>query len=384
MLSVLRRKSSRGGRDMHFDSQLLADVQQCCSALGQQGLVPDEHSVNRAVSSLQHTEDPDAINAVLRYLGGGLKSDTHKTVMLTLSTLGFLMRADHVEFQRMLCMTSHVLKPLTTIAEYRRKSTFRQDLMDQSDLALQLVQCWAETIQGENDTQEILTLYKDLKKKDYIRWPPRNHLYDCDIATARREVSVDNSAPPPPRKPASLRPSSLRTFSSEDTEWMRKDFDQFEVLITCLDTELNRCADSKELEENALIPELVAACDKIGPQLRSMIEIISHTSKEDPAALKPLLEMNDRLLRVFEKQKEVAQRAPKPREVAYNPFDDHALLAQVLTSTSYQPYSPMDLPPLAPAGYSGRPEQPRRPPPTRPAPAPAVTMNPFGDEEDLL
>lgn len=107
--------------------------------------------------------------------------------------------------------------------------------------------------------------------------------------------------------------------SEEEDMFMQTELARFDTLLSSLEDELSKTSNSKQLEQNALVSELVRACDRIGPELRSMIEL----SSQD--LLTRLLEMNDRLLRAIALHRDIASRAPE----TYNPFDDPQVLAQV-------------------------------------------------------
>ena len=373
-MNILRRKSGTGGGSRRglTESGLLHDVQDCCSKANQKGKDPDEACMSKAVARLMETTDTEEFEMVIKYLGNELKNEVHQVVMLALATTGYLMRSDCPSFQRSLSKSPHILKPMGVLIEYQRKAGARTEQYEQANRALALIQSWAETLGGANGTIEILEMYRSLKKKEWVRWPPRVHGYDPVNGPmySRSEVSVDPDAPAPPRKPASLRPSSLRTFSSEETNWLRKDFDQFDQMLGTLEEEINRCKDSRDIEQNALIPELVAQCSKIGPQLRSMIEIVSATNGDDPDSLTPLLEMNDRLLKLIEKHAVLSSTQPSvtrrteedytpfsgidwsqpKQEEPYNPFEDREVMSQVFGANYHTVMSAASNPPMS-AGY---------------------------------
>jgi hypothetical protein len=402
-MNILRRKSSARSNKNGGDGALLADVQECCSASVQVGTEPNDASVNRAMMRLMQTSEKAEVEKAVKFMGQELKADSHRVIMLTLATIGFLMKCDHDEFPRIVSNSSYILKPMMSVIEYKKKPTGRPDLSEQATRALEILQCWGDGLYGRRDTKEILEMYNTLKKKDWITWPERNPLFDLaplpeggqDDDLHAREVSIDPDAPPPPRKPASLRPSSLRTFSSRETAFLRKDFDQFDSVLSSLEQELKTCRDSADLHENALVPELVRECDKIGPQLRTMIEIVTRASHEEDA-LAPLLDMNDRLLRAITTYQSIGATPPQPRVIAatkpvysptgsntYNPFDDEHVLTEIFGEAP-KPSYPSVPPPTRAAPQLRVPPVPIRQPPTVPVYQQQQPHNNPFDDDDLL
>ena len=97
----------------------------------------------------------------------------------------------------------------------------------------------------------------------------------------------------------------------EERIWMRRETARYTSLLDSLETELGVASEDTE---NILIVELVRECNKIGPQLRSMIEL----SAGDEEMTTLLIGLNDRLCRVIARHREWGQRT--------NPFDDAKLM----------------------------------------------------------
>jgi len=384
------RKKSTAHATKHI-SELLADVQECCSRDQQTSLDPSMESVNKTVVKLLQTVDREDLDQTIKFLANELKSESHQTIMLALGTLGYLMNNDCPEFQSMVLQSSLISKQMLRLAEQQKKPSGRQDHVEEAKRALTLIQSWGEGFRRRPDAREFIELHRSLKKKEWVMWPSKDSRFE--IVSASDDLGVDEAKgrTRPPRNS----PRNASTAISGDRAWLQKDFDQFESSLDMLEAELSSAHDAEEVKANELIPELVQNCEKIGPQLRSMIEIVSATANNQECLI-PLLEMNDRLIRLMNNYKKLLEtlaeainpfEAAKPYNpfetaaAAYNPFEDESLLLQVLGSI------PASEGPNEQA-VQNFPKPARRPPavppPTFNNPMPAqLSTGPF-DEDDLL
>lgn len=298
-------KSAAGAASLQPSGAFLRDVHECCSVEGQVGQVPDDDLLGRTVANLLECQDKKQLEDAAKFLGSQIRSENKQSVMFALHTLGTLMRTDKLAFHKIVGLNlTHVIKPMLTLVESSKKNPASTD--PTVEKALELLQCWGEGFQGRSDMVVLCESYRGLLKKSWVKFPPRNH--EWDPPSQARHVE---------RSPASAAPAS-------DDSWIRSEFEQFDRVLTNMESELKSTPDSAALAQNSLLSELAVECQKIGPQLQSMIEIVSTSTAG--ANLQLLLDLNERLLTSMDNYHRI-ESIP-----AYNPFDDETVMSQVFSN----------------------------------------------------
>ena len=161
---------------------------------------------------------------------------------------------------------------------------------------------------------------------------------------AAATAATDDVPPVAPRKPLSKRPSSLRAFRTEAMKAFSKDFDQLDNIVSELERALLAHDREVPLDQDEMVKEYVAACERQRAVLISMIELVT-SADPDPSALAPLLDLNDRSQLVLQKfygfvAMGMGAGAPTATRASNanantntntnNPFDDEALVSEAL------------------------------------------------------
>lgn len=368
LLTTLRRKSSSGSGAALLP-ELLNAVQTCVV------LLPDDPSFDSCVKLccddlMIYGETREETDLVGKFLGNVFSALDDRVIASAVLLLPEMMDVPVTEFRRSFARL--VIKPyaqwIVLVSTGRRSAA-----AEVYALALSCVQEWGTgwVGQGGGAVKELQEAYVGLKRIQGIPWPPitkRSNARAASTASYDRDgVSLDPSAPPAPDKPASLRPGSMRLFSSNETQHLRKDFDGFDQLLRLFHGELEAANDCRDLEANALIPDIMAELDRMGPQLRSMIEIVTNVSAGDAEIVTPLLEMNDRYVFLLERYTDIQKT--KPSSVLHNPFDDEHVVVEAITNI----FGCAAVEHLSPSNKL-------RPPPKPVAPAAPLLRTPRGEQ----